>query len=53
MKDVDSDENDESDVTKKKDGESGLIKIVESEKNIIDRYKRKKKKKMKRNIINI
>lgn len=42
MKDVDS-----NDITTKKDAESGIIKIVESEENISFRYKKKKKKKRK------
>ena len=41
MKDVDSDEIDESDITKKKDAENGLMKIFESEEYTSDRYKYK------------
>ena len=48
MKDIDIDE---GDITKKQDA-GILIKIVESEENISDRYEEKKKKKRKTKIIN-
>lgn len=48
MKDVDS-----NDITLKKDAESGIIKIVESEENLVVDIKRKRKRREKQNTMNI